>query len=134
MVVQVQPSILVYKSFSPVKGTWKTTTENEPNSANQESILRTILFSASSSISGNAIKARATEYYINLVLTARFPLSALYRILHKPGPNYPRPLPALHRTLLTNQESILLPRPHYPRPLSALRLMVEMAEMTVKND
>ncbi|KAH8802273.1 hypothetical protein F5882DRAFT_457285 [Hyaloscypha sp. PMI_1271] len=46
---------------------------------NQESIFRTILSSASSSISGNALKSKLTQHYINLVLIARdrFPLSDL---------------------------------------------------------
>jgi hypothetical protein len=44
---------------------------------NQESIFRTILSSASSSISGNALKSKLTQHYINLVLITRdrFPLS-----------------------------------------------------------
>jgi hypothetical protein len=44
---------------------------------NQESIFRTILSSASSSISGNALKAKLTQHYIKLVLITRdrFPLS-----------------------------------------------------------
>jgi hypothetical protein len=44
---------------------------------NQESIFRTILSSASSSISGDALKSKLTQHYINLVLITRdrFPLS-----------------------------------------------------------
>jgi hypothetical protein len=43
----------------------------------QESIFRTILSSASSSISGNVLKSKLTQHYINLVLITRdrFPLS-----------------------------------------------------------
>jgi hypothetical protein len=46
---------------------------------NQESIFRTILSSASSSISGNALKSKLTQHYINLVLITRdrYPLSDL---------------------------------------------------------